>query len=121
MWHGSHTYVGYAFDNRLMAVLAYLAHQGSVQNLPNKSSILQEISETPRNGTGISVAHDLVQMLADSEPPAWAQFVDTMDIERDYYITFGCFFATVFSLIMPFQAGVKWVMTTLADAALKPD
>jgi len=26
MWHGSHTYVGYAFDNRLMAILAYLAH-----------------------------------------------------------------------------------------------
>jgi len=69
MWHGSHTYVGYAFDNRLMAVLAYIAHQGSVQNLPNKSSILQQLSETPRNGTGITVAHDLVEMLADSTPP----------------------------------------------------
>jgi hypothetical protein len=26
MWHGSHTYVGYSFDNNLMAVIGYLAH-----------------------------------------------------------------------------------------------
>ena len=26
MWHGSHTYVGYSFDNNIIAVIAYLAH-----------------------------------------------------------------------------------------------
>jgi len=30
MWHGSHTFVGFSFDNKLMSILAYLAHQGSV-------------------------------------------------------------------------------------------
>ena len=60
-------------------------------------------------------------MLADNPPPAWAQFVDTMDIERDYYLTFGAFLATTFTLIMPFQAGVKWLINFLAGAALPPD
>jgi len=41
-----------------------------------------------------------------------------MDIELDYYLTFAAFLSTTFILIMPFQAGVKWLMTTLADAAL---
>lgn len=27
MWHGSHTYVGYSFDNNMIAVISYLAHQ----------------------------------------------------------------------------------------------
>jgi hypothetical protein len=26
MWHGSHTYVGYSFDNNMIAVISYLAH-----------------------------------------------------------------------------------------------
>ena len=31
--HGSHTYVGYSFDNQMIAVIAYLAHQLSVSTL----------------------------------------------------------------------------------------
>jgi hypothetical protein len=26
MWHGSHTYAGYSFDNNMIAVISYLAH-----------------------------------------------------------------------------------------------
>jgi hypothetical protein len=40
MWHASHTYVGYSFDNNMIAVISYLAHQSSIQSLPSKSSIL---------------------------------------------------------------------------------
>jgi hypothetical protein len=25
-WHGSHTYVGYSFDNNMISVIGYLAH-----------------------------------------------------------------------------------------------
>jgi len=60
-WHGSQTYVGSSFDNNVIAVIAFLAHQASVSYLPH-SSILTELSRTPRNSTGIQVAHDLTTM-----------------------------------------------------------
>jgi len=40
MWHGSHTYVGYSFDNNMIAVISYLAHQAAVSSLPSNSSVL---------------------------------------------------------------------------------
>ena len=55
MWHGSHTYAGYSFDNNMIAVIMYVAHQASVSGFP-KSSILTELSETPRTKTGQDVA-----------------------------------------------------------------
>jgi hypothetical protein len=54
-WHGSQTYVGSSFDNNVIAVIAFLAHQASVSYLPH-SPILTELSRTPRNSTGIQVA-----------------------------------------------------------------
>jgi hypothetical protein len=53
MWHGSHTYVGYSFDNNMIAVISYLAHQASVTPLKSSSSILNELSPTPRSKTGL--------------------------------------------------------------------
>ena len=41
MWHGSHTYVGYSFDNNMIAVISYLAHQASISSLPGNSSVLK--------------------------------------------------------------------------------
>jgi hypothetical protein len=78
------------------------------------------LSETKRNGTSITVTEDLVKMLAEQEPPAWAQFVDNMDIERDYYVTFAAFLATVFSLVLPWFA-VNFIISTLANAFLPAD
>jgi hypothetical protein len=53
MWHGSHTYVGYSFDNNMIAVISYLAHQSSVVGLPSNSSVLHELSPTPRSKSGL--------------------------------------------------------------------
>ena len=61
-WHGSHTYVGYSFDNNMIAMIAYLAYQAAVSELPGTSSILKELSPTPRNKTGQEVSEQLVVM-----------------------------------------------------------
>jgi len=53
MWHGSHTYVGYSFDNNMIAVISYLAHQQSISSLSSNSSVLHELSPTPRSESGI--------------------------------------------------------------------
>jgi len=56
MWHGSHTYVGYSFDNNMIAVISYLAHQASVSNLPGNSTVLKQLSLTPRSMDGVEVS-----------------------------------------------------------------
>ena len=55
-WHGSHTFVGYSFDNQMISAIAYLAHQSIVDNLGGDSSILKELSDTPRNLTSAQVS-----------------------------------------------------------------
>jgi len=70
-WHGSHTYDGYSFDNNMIAVIAYLAHQASVSFFPS-SPILTELSLTPRNRTGMQVAEDLVTMFYEKPVDEWA-------------------------------------------------
>jgi hypothetical protein len=55
-WHGSHTYVGHSFDNNMIAVIAYLAHQTSVASLPTNPTVIHQVSLTPRSVDGIEVA-----------------------------------------------------------------
>ena len=48
MWHGSHTFVGYSFDNNMIALISYLGYQSMVSGIGGDSSIINEISSTPR-------------------------------------------------------------------------
>lgn len=102
-WHGSHTYDGYSFDNNMIAVISYLAHQASVSYLPS-SPILTELSETPRSRTGMQVAEDLVTMFYQKPVFEWAEVLDTADLPHVYYITFAAIISTALSLILPWTA-----------------
>lgn len=48
-WHGSYTKVGLSFDNRMIAIIAYISHQMSVSSLDTNSSIIKELSHFKRN------------------------------------------------------------------------
>lgn len=65
MWHGSHTFVGYSFDNNLMAVIGYLAHQASVSGLSTTSSIVHELSDTARSKTAAQTSQEVTLMFAN--------------------------------------------------------
>jgi hypothetical protein len=101
MWHGSHTYVGYSFDNNMIAVISYLAHQSSVVGLPSNSSILHELSPTPRNKSGLQVSEDLVTMFSEKPVDQWAEVLDTADLPHVYFITFAALASTIFSISLP--------------------
>jgi hypothetical protein len=101
MWHGSHTYVGYSFDNNMIAVISYLAHQASVSGLKSDSSILNELSPTPRSKTGLQVSEELVTMFSQKPVDEWAQVLDQADLPHIYFITFAALISTCFSLVMP--------------------
>jgi hypothetical protein len=105
MWHGSHTYVGYSFDNNMIAVISYLAHQAAVSNLPSNSSVLHQLSMTPRSKDGVEVSEDLVKMFSEKSVPEWAKIMDTADLPQVYFSTFAALIATGFSLMFP------WVIT----------
>jgi len=47
--HQSYTYVGARFDNLMISLISYLGHQSMVQNLADKSPILQELSNVTRS------------------------------------------------------------------------
>lgn len=120
MWHGSHTYVGYSFDNNMIAVISYIAHQASVSSL-GESSILSELSETPRAKQGKDVAQDLVDMFQTSDVADWAQILDTSDIPHDYFITFAAFFSTVTSLVLKYDYTVALISVLVKVIIPKED
>jgi len=115
-WHGSHTYDGYSFDNNMIAVIAYLAHQASVSYFAF-SPILTELSETKRTKTGIDVAEDLVKMFYEKPVYEWAEVLDTCDLPHVYYITFAALVGTGFSLVMPWDF-CNWLIGVLCDITI---
>ena len=68
MWHGSHTYVGQQFDNNLMAVIGFLAHQFSVSGL-KYSPELTDLNTTARNATALETAADVTAMFYTKTVP----------------------------------------------------
>lgn len=120
MWHGSHTYVGYSFDNNMIAVISYLAHQASVSHLPGNSSILKQLSLTPRSKDGVEVSEDLVKMFSEKEVPQWAELLDDADLPHVYFITFAALIATGFSLVLPWFI-TQFVISKLCSVLVPAD
>lgn len=118
MWHGSHTFVGYSFDNNMIAVISYLAHQASVSGLSSNSTILKELSATPRNMTGVEVSTQLTNLFLQPAE-TWPEVLNSLDLPLDYYITFSALISTFVSLIAPWFV-TELVMSTLADKILTP-
>jgi len=120
MWHGSHTYVGYSFDNNMIAVISYLAHQAAVSGLPSNSSVLHQLSLTPRSMDGVEVAEDLTRMFSEKEVPQWAEFLDNADLPHVYFITFAAMIATGVSLVFPWFV-TQFVISKLCSVLVPPE
>lgn len=77
----------------------------STINLPGNSSILKELSPTPRSKSSVEVSEDLVKMFTEQPVAQWARILDTCDIPHTYFITFAALIATIVSLLLP------WTLT----------
>lgn len=118
-WHGSHTFVGYEFDNNMIAVISYLAHQQSVELLKG-GSVLHELSLNNRTTDSIGVADILTQMTIDKGVPEWAEILDTVDMPHVYFTTFAALIATGVSLVTPFFL-CRFIITHLSNVLVPPD
>jgi len=101
MWHGSHTYLGYQFDNTMIAMISYIGYQGMISQVGSDNNILKYLQHTPRNHTALEVSEDLTQMLATQPFEKWGEFLGTMDIILDYFVIFAAILVMVLTMTLP--------------------
>jgi len=119
-WHGSHTTVGNRFDNNMISVIAYVAHQMTTINLLGNSSVLKELSPEPRLKSSVEVSEDLILMFTEKPVAEWAGILDTCDIPHNYFITFAAIITTIVSLLLPWSL-TNYAMETILPKVLKDD
>ena len=47
-WHASHTYVGYSFDNNMIAIIAAMYHDAAISPLKNNATIFKQFKSISR-------------------------------------------------------------------------
>jgi len=100
--HGSRTHLGGTFDNVPIAVIAYQYQQLVTDSLKVSvnSSVLHEISPTPRAYDGRVLADKLITIPLDFEIPDWNEALQELDVP-DYFFTFACIIVNGLTLILP--------------------
>jgi len=95
-WHGSHTLLGNIADNRFIDVVAFIAHQGSLANLP-VSDVVRDLSLSPRARDSVATAQQLADMLRTQPVDTWTQGIEDLDTP-EYMLTFSGIICTLLTL-----------------------
>jgi len=117
-WHGSHTLLGNIADNRFIDVVSYLAHQAMLENL-QVSSIVKDLSPTPRNRSSIEIAQQLADMLQKMPVETWEEGIADLDTP-EYMMTFAGIVSTLLTVQLPPEQ-VDSIIDLLADAFSLPE
>ncbi|XP_018010700.1 uncharacterized protein LOC108668079 isoform X2 [Hyalella azteca] len=117
--HGSHTELGHQLDTKPIAVLAYLIHQGSLSSLTEASSVVKDLSYTPRSMSALQLADEFVNQYMTKPVNEWYAFTQSLDIP-DYYLSFAGIFSTAVTVGLPPEI-VDQLIPFLANAFGLPD
>merc|ERR1711970_598981 len=117
-WHGSHTLLGNIADNRFIDVVSYIAHQGSLLNLP-VSSAVKDLSLSPRSKSSTATAQQLVDMLRTQSVDTWKDGIADLDTP-DYMLSFSGIICTLLTLQLP-ASQVDTIVPPLMNAFGLPD
>ncbi len=83
--HGSETEVGGIADRRLNDLFTYIGYQAAVSGLePLDSSILHDLSLTPREKTAVETTEELRDIYVNQPVETWGVALDEMDVPRVY-------------------------------------
>ena len=118
LMHGSHTHVGGRFDNIMISMIAYISHQISIEHIPGGSSVLRELSKTPRKRSAEQEVERMTDMLINKDINQWPAIIESTDIQHRYYITFAALIAGVCGLIFPWWL-VEMIIPPLAKQFVK--
>ena len=101
--HGSQTDNGAAADVRINDLFAYVAYQAAMKSvLPLESSIIHDLSLTPRAKSGIEVTSDFVDMYINVPVTEWRDLLNAADFP-DLRLSMCGFFGTAMSLLYPVE------------------
>jgi len=119
-WHGSHTLLGNIADNRFIEVVAFLAHQASLENLA-VSPLVRDLSLSgiPRSKTAKESAQQLADMLRTEPVDMWMDSIAALDTP-DYMFTFSGIICTLLTL-QASDEQVDAALPALMDAFNLPD
>lgn len=76
------------------------------QNLKTNSSIIKEVSLTPRNHSMSEVMQNITNFIANNDTVFWPLVLEQEDYPHDYTLTFAATVTTIVALILP------WNLTT---------
>ena len=100
LYHGSlETIVGGAADGRMNDLWTWVGHQAMVSAIGSNSSIINDISRTPRPRTSIEVTEDLRDMFLNQDVTVWGEMEKNMSIPKIQMGWCGII-STVLSLLM---------------------
>jgi len=117
-WHGSHTLLGNIADNRFIEVVAFLAHQASLENL-EVSFKVRDLSLTPRKSSAKDTSNQLAELLRTKPVTEWKEGIAELDTP-DYMVTFSGLFCTLLTLQLS-EEQVDAVIPVLMDAFNLPE
>jgi len=117
-WHGSHTLLGNIADNRFIEVVAFLAHQASLENL-EVPALVRDLSLSPRTSNAKETANQLAELLRTQPVDTWKDGIAELDTP-DYMVTFSGIICTLLTLQLS-EEQVDSVVPTLMDAFNLPD
>lgn len=90
-WHGSHSYVGYLFDNKMIDLIINLMYSEAVQNMESDDPWLKNLSATPRTMNAFDLTEKLTRDLKDKPIKDWAKLLEEADIPKgDKYGLAAC-------------------------------
>jgi hypothetical protein len=101
----------------MIALIAYHVVQMSATNFAGNSTILHELSLTPRNKTSTEVTNDITTMFYADTIPDWAKVLNTSDYPHDYFIIFSAFICNVIYISLGATYGkpvATYIMNKLA-------
>ena len=119
-FHGSHTLVGFLYDNEMIAIIAYIAYQSQVNFIAGDEPILKYLQETPRRQTIDQIVTNISYSFRDADTQHWATVIEDADFPHDYFYTFaGVIYAGV-SCVFPWVVATK-ILSVLTSLCLNDE
>ena len=97
--HGSHTTVGHRFDADFISIVSYTAYQAAVSSLNTDSSVVNELSLTPRSQKGVKSQEDIISMSINKPTREWTEVFRGLDLPR-YELTFAALLSALGALLL---------------------
>jgi len=114
-WHGSNTELGGEADTVMIAVMAYIMQQASMEHLPThmKTPVLSDLSLRSRATSGVGIAQLLTDMYRTQPNNNWLETLTTLDIPS-YETSFAALITSLLTILFP-QPIVEPTASTLID------